>query len=326
MTILNTRTSLLALSLAVVACDTEEPRFGAGDVDNRCATCGGIKLNTNKIGAHIFSEIDVTGEKWDGIVLDHVDLKRTPHLDKVWVEAGQILGMKNNYQYGGADFVNSIWYLKVEMDPGVWIDAKMLITKAMHDPLYGWKYTFSHQYLGGPKEWMPNCDDDQSLANGEQFDAIVTGDITVDPEKATISHRPSTMYLGCVSGGVGKAGLWGYTRHQVGSDESFTAGVRMVRSDFCGDGSSFTIPGQQLTTTDIFGISSLTPFYKLEAHWDAEGALCVYQPRLASDWPDATSVLKECELHGVPRIPKECDSQDDLNSQPNSLYMSANPN
>jgi hypothetical protein len=322
----NLGNSLLALSfVAVAACDTQEPAFGAGDVDERCTVCSGIKLNTNKIGLHAFSEIDTNGNEHDGVKLESVVISRGK-LDKVTVENGQLIGKIGGSYYGGHNFDGSIWTLDVNMsdDPEHedWVEAIMKITGSTNDPVYGWKYTFEHQVLGGPKEFYPNCDKDEDLTNGEQFDALVTGNITV-ADQATIVSRDDTIFIGCLSGGVGKAGYWGYPKHKVTSNERFTTAVRMVRGDYCGTGDSFTKVGTPVTVTDTWGFNSLVNNYKLEAVWGEKGAECLYQPRLIDTFR-YSDVVHECEGLGG-HIPNECLETDTLANYQGLNYLSGTP-
>lgn len=324
MTTLNFRTPLLALSLfTVAACDAQEPDFGAGPVDDRCTNCG-LKLNTNKIGTHVFSELDIVGEKHDGVALEYVELYRYGKLDKVGIENGELIGKIGEATYRGRQFERSIWHLQVEMQPDTWTSAKMTIKAANVDPagLYGWKYTFVHQYLGGPKEDYPNCDKDQNAANGEEFDAIVTADLSIG-DKAQLVNRPNTIFIGCLSGGVGKAGYWGYPRHVVGTDERFTGAVRMVRADYCGTGDSFTEVGQAVSVTDIWHINSLVQNLPREALWDENGAACVYRPRLDASGVTLEKVEDACQELGGRTI-KECDPNLNLGT-PGLLYETAAP-
>lgn len=325
MTTSNLRNSLLALTLVSLgACDPQEPEFGDGPTEERCLSCNGLKLNTNKIGAHLFSELDTSGEKHDGVVLEYVELYRSGKLDNVSVENGQLVGSIGNNHYDGRQFERSTWHLQVEMEPDTWTSATMTITSAVEDPngLYGWKYTFVHQYLGGPKEDYPNCDKDENAANGEEFDAIVTGNLTVG-DHAQLGYRPNTIFIGCLSGGVGKAGYWGYPRHVVGSDERFTGAVRMVRADYCGTGDSFTKVGQAVSVTDIWQINTLVQNLPREALWDENGAACVLRPRLSADGVTLSEVADACDLLGG-RTVKECDPALNL-GVPGLLYESASP-
>lgn len=316
------RLSVLALPLALLACDVGEQEFGAGAVEERCTGCS-IKLNTNSIGAHIFSELDTTGQEHDGVKLDRVVLERFGQLDSVRVEAGELVGKRGAHTHRGADFRNSKWTLKVDMNGG-WVEAEMMVTSVTRDltGVYDWKYTFVHKYVGGPKEYYANCDKDEKALPGAEFDAVVTADITV-AEKATIVHRENTIFIGCLSGGVGKAAYWGYPLHRVPSNKEFTAAVRMVRADYCGTGDSFTRPGQELSITDVWGINGLVNDVTLEALWDVNGAACVYKPRM-SDTYDYKAVDTECQALTGSSM-KQCEPTWDLNVDPNLLFHSAAP-
>lgn len=325
---LDVRTSLLAFSLlAVAACDTPEAEFGAGEVEDRCMNCG-IKLNTNKIGLHLFSEIDTTGVKHDGVFLDYVELRRVGKLDKVGVEAGQLYGTIGTQDYRGRSFVGAVFHLQVETTPGVWEEAEMRVD-AVDDTnvaYYGYKYTFSHRYVNGPKEFYPNCDKDDYAPNGAEFDAIVTGDVTIE-KYAHIGPRDKTIMIGCLSGGIGKAGFWGYPKHKVGTNEQFTAAIRMVRADYCGNGESFTEPGQQLGIKDTWGYNSIPNVpYDLEALWDESGAACVYLPRLSGSYPVAEDVIATCDAMQARHV-GECKFDETLTASQynNLLFMSVNP-
>jgi hypothetical protein len=322
----NLRISLLALSfVGIAACDTQEPAFGAGDVEERCVSCNGIKLNTNKIGLHIFSEIDTNGDEHDGVRLESVVISRGK-LDKVMVENGQLIGKIGSSYYGGHNFNGSVWALDVNVseDPAHedWVEAIMRITGSTNDPVHGWRYTFEHQVLGGPKEFYPNCDKDEDLVNGEQFDALVTGNITIG-ERATIVDRADTIFIGCLSGGVGKAGYWGYPRHKVTNNDRFTTAIRMVRADYCGTSDSFTEIGTPVTVTDTWGFNNLVNGYKLEAVWGEKGAECLYEPRLIGEFR-YSDIVHECEALGG-HVPHACDPSDTLANYQGYDYLSGTP-
>lgn len=357
MTILNIRTVLLSLALATVTgCDAEDSGFGEGDVSLR--PNNGIFFNTSWLGSFEFGEFQNKFGVWHkdtslkGVKLSvlYKGNYESVELESVWAVDGQIYGKKGEQTYSGHQFDESFWSFQMMID-GNQTDVNVKIKSITDNNGKDWKYVFKHDYkatdgngncLVNAKEGkgekgegegegddqdclFPICEDDPDML-GVQYDAIVTGDITVDTLTGNIdkAEKPS-MYWGCVSGAVGKAGNWGYRLEHLGDVEAFQGAVRMVRADYCGTGDSFTTPGQMLTTTDIYGISNLTQSYKLETLWDSKGATCVHMPRMASDWPDATAVIKTCDMLGAPRIPKECDPSDDLNTYQDVLYMSANP-
>jgi hypothetical protein len=357
MTILNIRTAVLTLALASVAgCDAED--FGAGDVSLRPGG-NGILFNTSWIGTFDFGEFhDEFSTLHNDTMLQGVTVTSeykgnyySIPLQSVWAEDGQIFGKGDGQTFSGHQFDESVWSFQMLID-GDKVDVTVKIKSVTDDGGKNWKYVFKHNYNatdangnclvsqskeakkgeesdgeGDDQECLiPVCQDDPDMI-GEQYEAIVTEDITVDTVTGVIekSAKPA-MYWGCVSGAVGKAGNWGYRLEHLDHEHSmFEAAVRMVRADYCGTGDSFTTPGQQVTLTDIFGYNHLAQSYKTEAIWDPKGAACVYQPRLAAEWPDALSVIKMCEQLGAPRIPKECLYGDDLSTYADALYWSANP-
>jgi hypothetical protein len=58
--------------------------------------------------------------------------------------------------------------------------------------------------------------------------------------------------------------------------------VRMLRADFCGDGTSHTVDGVTIGLHDAFGIRVDGTSWPVEAEWTAAGARCAVHPRVAS--------------------------------------------
>lgn len=99
------------------------------------------------------------------------------------------------------------------------------------------------------------------------------------------------LTLACVGSAVAKCAMqWKYKPwrslpakdgHAAQSlDELHQACVRAARADYCGDGDSMTQAGEQLNLYDRFGVEQDAFDWPLEAVWNAEGALCVNNPRL----------------------------------------------
>ncbi len=312
--------TLLALALMPsFGCDLPEEGFADDEVALRPGSVGGIWFNTNKIGKHLFAEIDVTGADHDGVELKHVITRRGVVLDKVWAENGLILGSKGAAKYSYTDLVGSRWSLMVDIE-GVHTNAQMVIENVTKNgPVFIYNWTETHD--GGPKDPMPTCDEDPDHPG--TYGSVITGDITVDTDNGKIATRASTIYIGCVSGGVGKAGLWGYPRHLVGAKD-FEAAVRMVRADYCGNGVSFTVPGNPVEILDTWGYNTFPlPKAVTEAIWDTKGAACVEMPRHTVDWPSAKSVQEACAVMGA-RVPATCKPTDSLSTY-FGTYWTKNP-
>ncbi|WP_434418933.1 ADYC domain-containing protein [Nannocystis pusilla] len=94
----------------------------------------------------------------------------------------------------------------------------------------------------------------------------------------------------CTSGAIGKCVRFGYKPWASASDggslwEEHQACVRMVRADYCGDGTAFTRTGMLINVGDRRGIQRVdeAPEFVLEAGWGPAGAICVHHPRVAEN-------------------------------------------
>ena len=58
--------------------------------------------------------------------------------------------------------------------------------------------------------------------------------------------------------------------------------TRMLRADYCGDGTSYTVDGTLINLYDGVGIQADTESWNLEAEWTEAGARCMARRRLAS--------------------------------------------
>ena len=58
--------------------------------------------------------------------------------------------------------------------------------------------------------------------------------------------------------------------------------TRMLRSDYCGDGTSYTVNGQEVNVFDGFGIRIDSEDWETEAEWTTQGARCITRRRVES--------------------------------------------
>ncbi|MBZ4420325.1 ADYC domain-containing protein [Myxococcus sp. RHSTA-1-4] len=67
---------------------------------------------------------------------------------------------------------------------------------------------------------------------------------------------------------------WGTTADGRSLADHHQACTRMVRADFCGDGTSYTKDGNWVNVYDGLGLQADSETWLLEAEWNADGALC----------------------------------------------------
>ncbi|MEZ4448475.1 MAG: ADYC domain-containing protein [Nannocystaceae bacterium] len=293
-----TKTLLMAATLSLVAACDAEPEaadIGPGDVSLR--PLSGIQLNTSFIGGFEFSELDTNfGVAHNDSVLLGVSViyKRDPiPLDAVWVEKGMIVGRKGTMVFKGHDFLNSRWSLKLDYDHDGSMDSSIETTilsvvddwTGVGDPYIRYNFAYDWKTAGGvikkyiePSEKpTPTCEVDVDTGS---LEAVAIGDLSVDRKSGDMSIRKNTIQIACFSSATGKTATWNYLYHLY-DVKTFETMVRMIRADYCGDGYSWTEPGQKLQLEDVYGVNGFVdPSGKDEAFWVVGGAAaCLNLPR-----------------------------------------------
>lgn len=302
---------LILAATSVIGCDPDPADAGAdGAIFLRPTGGGGIWLNTSAIGSKEFSEFDLGGQLHAGVTLTGVLLKQA---DNSFITAtasevvdGELRAKVGQTIYAGAALVGSRWQLSIpdydydyddqveaESDDNGIRNVELWISSYQQDASNQFQYTF--QTLDEVGEPTYICDAD---ADGHHA-SIPIKDISVDSETGSMTARPSTVYLACTSGAVGKAVLWGYKPWERSLAE-FEVASRMVRADYCFDGVSWTETGTHLQIRDAFDINDfLHAQDPTEVVWTTGGIACIGQPRLAI----YTAPQVTCNGQPVPSCP-----------------------
>jgi hypothetical protein len=84
----------------------------------------------------------------------------------------------------------------------------------------------------------------------------------------------------CKGGALAKCVDWGYAPYTVGADAHQSC-TRLVRADYCGDGTPHTADGTEIDIFDRLGVqqSDTSVDFDFEAGWGPNGAVCVSHPR-----------------------------------------------
>lgn len=286
------------LSVAcVTACDDRD-QYDAADEDlgevalrPGSGPAGGVWLNTSSIGSTAFSELDLSGVVHKGAQFTGAKLLRPGN---VWVNVtsgsvkdGTLEAKVGTTIYRGADLVGSRWELTLfnadtdgdgdhDADDEPEVDVELRIASFQQISPKEAHYTFETvDELGNV---VPVCDADTDGVHT----MVPIKDLTVNEVTGRMGKRSNTLYLACTSGAVGKAVQWGYKPWERPIDE-FEVATRMVRADYCFDGTSFTQTGTHLQIKDKYQINTfLRADDPTEAVWSKSGVRCINTPRNAT--------------------------------------------
>lgn len=307
------RLALLSTALLMPACMVEGESDPVAfeelvDAEERCIGCnwGPPLTNTHGLNGLSVSALDTDGTLYDGwrlLSIEIVDDRGLVPIYDVEAKDGVLYGHDiDDNTYSADDFVESRWTVYLgDTDETV----VMEIVDFTPDPASA-RYTFMG---GGGSNNDKGFTCEQDPDSGE-YSVVLYQDLDVDPQTGTHFGRPHTLYFGCLSGAVGKAARWGYSPWMAGSDGHQTAS-RVVRADFCGDGTPHTVQGIGLQLADAFGINDFVhPEKDTEAMWGPHGADCIKVPRLGQDPSTITC--------GGSTLPF-CSAEETLDDYPSSL-------
>ncbi|MCP3163475.1 ADYC domain-containing protein [Myxococcus qinghaiensis] len=141
-----------------------------------------------------------------------------------------------------------------------------------------WAYRVSYYSLAD-NTWKPAC----QAADGSALGAIpVAGRWDYREGVAGGGAKiedTQTFTFACEGAAIAKCVRFGYRPWATTATGRSLAPLhqactRMVRADFCGDGTSYTMDGNWVNLYDASGVQSDSESWAVEAEWDAEGARC----------------------------------------------------
>ena len=142
-----------------------------------------------------------------------------------------------------------------------------------------WLHTFSAELADG--SWQNVCDPGpDGRRQGFPIAGRPRADGMLEPAE------PGVFELACTSGALGKCIRFGYRPWAFAQGlelrEIYNACIRMVRADYCGNGTATTQEGRQIDIYDDLGIQrhENEPAMDFEAGWTEAGAACVRHTRV----------------------------------------------
>ncbi len=139
-----------------------------------------------------------------------------------------------------------------------------------------WAYEVSFLADGG---WHPLCGNDAGGAPIKAIPLWGTWNYAAGvPGGGSWSASSSDFTLSCRGAALAKCVEFGYKPWQTVDGTSLRdhhlACTRMLRADYCGDGTSWTANGTPINLYDALGIQSDEASWQVDAEWTADGAIC----------------------------------------------------
>lgn len=169
--------------------------------------------------------------------------------------------------------------------------------------------------LGTDGAWRDLCEPDPA---GERWAFPLAGRWTASG--AHVPDEPGVFHVTCSAGAIGKCVRLGYKPWKVRADGAslrahHQACVRMLRADYCGDGTSFTRDGTLIDLYDRLGIQKdePAPGMRFEAGWSEDGATCVARPRIPEN-VTLEELVGRCPARLAGRVGAVCTEAEALRS------------
>jgi hypothetical protein len=240
------------------AVPSEEESLGEDTQNN-------ISLNGISFNGISLNGTSVNGKSLNGISLNGISFNGTS-LSGVTIKANSASGPP----MAGLGLVGSTWTSASSNGTSV----KLRIDGAAQGTVPNadlWYYAISYQTTTG---WNPLCGLD--VATGQPVQAVSVAGVwgVTAADSAHYASSTTQFTLACRDTTVAKCVELGYKTYKGYSNQLMSC-VRMLRGDFCGTGSAYTINGTLLNVYDNVGVQLDTQAWAPEAEWTPTGARCV---------------------------------------------------
>jgi hypothetical protein len=165
---------------------------------------------------------------------------------------------------------------------------------------------YALEYESGDHSWKQACEDPGDIAFPIPGYWETNGTYLANPPRKTAEFS-----FACVKRDVARCLRRGYLANaESHSDQKilFEACTRMMRADYCGDGTTYTEDGSAVTSWDNRKIVAKDQHQSplvFEAAWNAGGMFCISRTRYPNLVPSAPDASRAC----LERMTKKCDEQ-----------------
>ena len=288
------------LSTPLLACDVDRPERGV--VAAESVVPNGENLNGENLNGENLNGENLNGENLNTDSLGHSIAwaerdgahRSGVTVDEVKLDGSQLVGASEGLQLSGADLIGT--ELVGRSDTGRELALRIA---AVTPPETGDIWRYRVEYRGRTGGWYPICRNDLG-----PVDAIAV-DGWWDPSRGTLTGgRKRTdgnrFTFACTQvASIGKCVDFGYRPWAEIAGVSLApfheACVRLLRADYCGDGTPHTVNGTRVNIYDQLGVQLDERDWNLESGWTPAGATC-----MSAEHHRATGPVVCADGHEVP--------------------------
>jgi hypothetical protein len=217
----------------------------------------GVSVNGVSVNGVSVNGVSVNGVSLNGVSVNGVSVNGVS-VNGVSVNGVSLNGVSvNGVSVNGTDFVGS--QFEVGLSNGgtatLRIDAMGALTGDNWDVQ---TYSLS---LNTDSGWTSLCDGGEAVAVPGSWSST------------TGAWTDGSFSFACRGSSVAKCLELGYKTWDGFSDHQHAC-VRMLRADYCGDGTPHTVNGTQINLYDNAGVQADTESWSIDGEWGPDGALC----------------------------------------------------
>ena len=268
----------LLAALAIPACAFDDVDEDVGSDQSELIAANGMSINGVSLNGMSINGMSINGMSINGMSLNGMSLNGMSingmSINGMSINGSQLTGSTSGGQISGTGFVGAT--LNGELSGGGTVPLRIVSAGALAAPNSDvWAYGVEIETDTG---WAPLCGTQQGspvlaipLSGTWNLAAGVTGG-------GSWSASSNSFTFGCRGAALAKCVEFGYKPwSSVGGTslrDHHQACTRMLRADYCGDGTSWTTDGTPINLYDELGIQSDDASWLVDAEWTANGAVC----------------------------------------------------
>jgi hypothetical protein len=248
------------------------------EVTFRAVVDNGLELNGTNLNGMRLNGMRLNGMRLNGVLLNMIR-QLASELSSLQFSSGSLLTAydttlaqnKTGAQLAGMVFDIGVDPLATGTDQNKKVKIKSVVQSSVQSDVYF--YEVENEIATNTYETV--CVD----GSGNPVAAIAVKN-SWDPTTGARSGFTDAITWACRGAAIAKGIEWGYRPWvSTAMEDAHQAAVRMIRADYCGDGTTHTTNGNAIDVADKWNIQVSDTTWDVEAKWGPDGAVCLNTPR-----------------------------------------------